>query len=221
MLKSSVLSWGCRFLQCCCQPSKLLLERRLLLFFQYTLQWHGHVSRSLGLIKTILQGTVKGERTQGRQRKRWEDNIRERTGLEFAMSQRAVENRGKWRKLVVKSSVVPQRWWWWRKWWWWYSSSLDCEVLCSMFEHQQGEDKILTSVIKYFYYFIEYGTMIWFSSHYNRLYVWPWIKLSCLIHICVGECDGGYSRHKGAWDRVGGGLGGHLFFESLPLPEVT
>ena len=45
---------------------------------------------------------------QGRQRKRWEDNIREWTGLEFAKSQRAVENRKKWRKLVAKSSVVPQ-----------------------------------------------------------------------------------------------------------------
>ena len=34
-------------------------------------------------------------------------SIREWTGLEFAKSQRAVENRKKWRK--VKSSVVPQR----------------------------------------------------------------------------------------------------------------
>ena len=57
------------------------------------LQWYGHVSRSSGLAKTILQGTVKGERRQGGQRKRWEDNIREWTGLEFGMSQRAVENR--------------------------------------------------------------------------------------------------------------------------------
>ena len=57
--------------------------------------------------KTILQ--VKGGRRQGRQSKRWEDNIREWTGLEFAKSQRAVENRDKWRKLVAKSSVVPQR----------------------------------------------------------------------------------------------------------------
>ena len=73
------------------------------------LQWYGHVSRSSGLAKTILQGTVKGGRRQGRQRMRWEDNIREWTGLEFAKSQRAVENREKWRKLVVKSSVVPQR----------------------------------------------------------------------------------------------------------------
>ena len=41
------------------------------------------------------------------QRKRWEDNIREWTGLEFGKSQRAVENREKWRKLVAKSSVCP------------------------------------------------------------------------------------------------------------------
>ena len=34
------------------------------------LQWYGHVSRSLGLAKTILQGTVKGEKRQGSQRKR-------------------------------------------------------------------------------------------------------------------------------------------------------
>ena len=74
------------------------------------LQWYGHVSCSSGLAKTILQGTVKGRRRrQGRQKKRWEDNIREWTGLESAKSQRAVENRGKWRKLVAKSSVVPQR----------------------------------------------------------------------------------------------------------------
>ena len=63
------------------------------------LQWYGHVSRSSGLAKSILQGTVKGGRRQGRKRKRWEDNIREWTGLEFGKSQRAVENREKWRKL--------------------------------------------------------------------------------------------------------------------------
>ena len=57
------------------------------------LQWYGHVSRSSGLTKTILQGTVKAGRRQGGRRKRWEDNIKEWTGLEFAKSQRAVENR--------------------------------------------------------------------------------------------------------------------------------
>ena len=73
------------------------------------LQWYVHVSRLSGLAKTILQGTVKGGRRQGRQRKRWEDNIREWTGLEFAKTQRVVENKEKWKKLFAKSSVVPQR----------------------------------------------------------------------------------------------------------------
>ena len=50
----------------------------------------------------------RGKKTR-QTRKRWEDNIREWTGLEFTKSQREVENRGKWRKLVVKSSVVHQR----------------------------------------------------------------------------------------------------------------
>ena len=36
--------------------------------------------------------TVKGGKRQGRQRKRWEDNIREWTDLEFGKSQRAAEN---------------------------------------------------------------------------------------------------------------------------------
>ena len=53
---------------------------------------YGHVSRSSGLAKTILQVTVKMGRRQDRQKKRWEDNIREWTGLEFSKSQRAVEN---------------------------------------------------------------------------------------------------------------------------------
>ena len=70
------------------------------------LKRYGHVSCSSGLVKTILQGTLKGGRRQGRQKKRWENNVREWTDLEFA---RAVENREKWRKLVLKSSVVPQR----------------------------------------------------------------------------------------------------------------
>ena len=73
------------------------------------LQWYGHVSRSSGPAKAILQGTVKGGSRQSRQRNRWEDNMREWTGLEFAKPQRAVENGEKWRKLVVKSCVVPQR----------------------------------------------------------------------------------------------------------------
>ena len=48
-----------------------------------------------------MQGTMKGGRRQGGQRKRWED-IREWTGLEFGGSQRAVENRQKMEKTGCK-----------------------------------------------------------------------------------------------------------------------
>ena len=94
------------------------------------LQWYGHVSRSSGLAKTILQGTVKGGRRQGRQRKKWEDNIREWTGLDFVESQRAVENREKWRKLVAISSMVPHRPLQLRdRWWWWWAEYCTCRKM--------------------------------------------------------------------------------------------
>ena len=74
-------------------------EDHLTIVRRRRLQWYGHVSHSSGLAKTILKGTVKGGRRQGRQRKRWEDDFKEQTGLEFGKSQRAVENRengGNW-----------------------------------------------------------------------------------------------------------------------------
>ena len=46
------------------------------------LKWFGHVTRSNGLEKTILQGTVPGKRGRGRPRRQWGDNIREWTGLD-------------------------------------------------------------------------------------------------------------------------------------------
>ena len=84
----------------------------------------GMVMSPIHQVQTILQDTVKGGRRQGRQRKRWEDNIRERTGLGFGRSQRAVENWEKSRKLIAKSSVMPQRPSWLRDtwWWWWYQT---------------------------------------------------------------------------------------------------
>ena len=71
------------------------------------LRWFSHVSMSSGLAKTILQGTVKGKRKRGRQKKRWEDNIKEWTGMDFASLTRAAENRTRWDGIVANSSVVP------------------------------------------------------------------------------------------------------------------
>ena len=46
------------------------LEDLLTIVKRRKLQWYGHVSRSSGLVKNILQGTVEGGRRQGRQRKK-------------------------------------------------------------------------------------------------------------------------------------------------------
>ena len=67
------------------------------------LEWYGHVTRSNGLSKTILQGTVQGKRRRGRQRKKWADNIFEWTGISFSATQALAHNRHKWRQ-IVKSS---------------------------------------------------------------------------------------------------------------------
>ena len=45
--------------------------------------------------KHLARHSERGKKTKSRQRKRWEDNIREWTGLEFAESQRAAENKEK------------------------------------------------------------------------------------------------------------------------------
>ena len=66
------------------------------------------VTRSSGLANTILQGTVQGGRRRGRQRKRWEDYIKDWTGLEWNIILQKAENREEWRKLIVKSTVVHQ-----------------------------------------------------------------------------------------------------------------
>ena len=71
-----------------------------------------HTDRQLdnnNILIDYLTRYRKRERRRGRQKKRWEDNIKEWTGMEFADSQRAVENRETWRVLVRKSSMVPQR----------------------------------------------------------------------------------------------------------------
>ena len=73
------------------------------------LKWYGHVTKATGLAKTIMQGTVQGGTRRGRQKKRWEDNIPEWTGMTLCAAKRKAERREEWRELVARSSVTPQR----------------------------------------------------------------------------------------------------------------
>ena len=81
-------------------------DELLTLVKKWKLMWFGHVSRSSGLAKTIMQSTVQGKRRKCTQKKRWVDNIKEWTGMDFASSTRAAEDRTRWKGIVVKSSVV-------------------------------------------------------------------------------------------------------------------
>ena len=94
-------------------------DKLLTLVKKWKLRWFGHASKSSGLAKTILQKTVKGKR-RGWHQKRWEDNIKEWTGMEFVSSTRAAENRTRWKGFVANSSVVP----WWPSPWMTKSSSI-------------------------------------------------------------------------------------------------
>ena len=50
-----------------------------------------------------------GTRRRGSQKKRWEDNIKEWTGMGFGDFLRAAEDREGWKGIVATSSVVPRR----------------------------------------------------------------------------------------------------------------
>ena len=50
---------------------------------------------------------MKGARKRGRQKKRWEDNIKEWTGMRFEDTLRAAEDREGWEDIDETSSLVP------------------------------------------------------------------------------------------------------------------
>ena len=52
---------------------------------------------------------MKGIRKRGRHKKRWEDSIKEWSGMGFAISTKAAENKTRWKGNGTNSSVVPRR----------------------------------------------------------------------------------------------------------------
>ena len=83
-------------------------EDLLTIVKRHKLQWYGHVSRSSGLAKTILQGTVKGEEDKadrGRGGKTTSGNVQDWSSA----SPKGQWRTGKFEKSGCKSSVVPQR----------------------------------------------------------------------------------------------------------------
>ena len=68
----------------------------------------GHVSRFFWFCKDDSAGH--SERLKmDRRKKRWEDNIKEWARMDLSSSNRAAEKRIRWKRIVVRSSVVPRR----------------------------------------------------------------------------------------------------------------
>ena len=80
-------------------------DELLILDKKWKLRWFDYVS---SVTNIILHSTVKRKKRRG-QKIRLEDNIKEWTRMDFASSARTAENRTKWKGIVAKSSVVPQR----------------------------------------------------------------------------------------------------------------
>ena len=57
------------------------------------LRWYGHITRSKVLAKMVLQDTVQGGRSKGRQKRRWEDSISEWIGLGLGEALQNAEDR--------------------------------------------------------------------------------------------------------------------------------
>ena len=70
------------------------------------LVWFGHVTRHDSISKTIMQGTVRGSRRQGRQRKSWLDNIKEWSGLTVQELLSLAGNRTSWRAQTAAFSAL-------------------------------------------------------------------------------------------------------------------
>ena len=81
-------------------------DDRLTMVKKRKLRWYSHISRSSGMAKTILQGTVKGAKR--RRQKRWENNIKEWTEImEFGDFLRAAEDREGGNVLLQRHCGAP------------------------------------------------------------------------------------------------------------------
>ena len=74
---------------------------------QRKLAWLGHVTHYDSLFKTVLQGTLEGERRRGLQRNCWMDNIKAWTSLSVPELLTMASNRRDWKWISAGLSLTP------------------------------------------------------------------------------------------------------------------
>lgn len=67
-----------------------------------------YIIRSTGFPKIFQQGTVSEKRKQEADIERWEDNIKDWTGLPLRVTLILVKDRKEWREIVNRLCVGPQ-----------------------------------------------------------------------------------------------------------------
>ena len=85
-------------------PNRTGITCEIILYYK-VLRLQSTMISKLCQTKTILLGVVKGAKRRGRQKNKWEDNIKEWTRMEFGDFLRAAEDRVGWKGIVVTPSV--------------------------------------------------------------------------------------------------------------------
>ena len=78
-------------------------------FKKRKLRWFGHISRSSGLAKTILRALCKRKEAKIDRRRGGKTILRSGKVWTLLAQLGAAEDRTRWKEIVVKSAVVPQR----------------------------------------------------------------------------------------------------------------
>ena len=72
------------------------------------LSYFGHVMRSNGLEKELMTACGEGRRRRGRPRKRWLDEVQEKSGMNLEELREATRERGHWRGYIKNIARAPR-----------------------------------------------------------------------------------------------------------------
>jgi hypothetical protein len=68
----------------------------------------GHVMRANGLEKEMMLACGEGRRRRGCPRRRWMEEIHEKTKMNLENLRNATEDRNKWRRLTMAVAMIPR-----------------------------------------------------------------------------------------------------------------
>ena len=82
---------------------KLSEDRQLLNIIKiWKIRYYGHVTRKTSCLENVIvQGSISGSRSRGRQRRRWTEDIVDWTGLDINTAERLTADRYRWHHVLL------------------------------------------------------------------------------------------------------------------------